>query len=193
MKKPSATTAIDAELVDSKTCNTCEQMLPLTEFHVNRYRPDGRGDQCKTCCKTIAKEKAAIVMQNQQAIDDRIRDRLEAMLDACEKNDQLGAMRPGVPHTVQLFEQVMQAIGGPEGWALQMGVTFLISEPGSVNRQRILRSIQEMSESVVKMGGARMPLDLMTDDDLESLVAEKAQRTLRLAQTDDQTEVSKTA
>lgn len=33
-----------------KTCTTCRQSKPLTEFSKRHDRPDGRRDICKTCC-----------------------------------------------------------------------------------------------------------------------------------------------
>ena len=32
-----------------KTCNTCNQELPLTAFSTDKRRPDGTGSQCKDC------------------------------------------------------------------------------------------------------------------------------------------------
>ena len=32
-----------------KTCNTCNQELPITAFPTDKRRPDGTGSQCKDC------------------------------------------------------------------------------------------------------------------------------------------------
>lgn len=36
-------------MAEAKRCAVCGQSKPLSEFHANRSRPDGRQSRCKQC------------------------------------------------------------------------------------------------------------------------------------------------
>ena len=41
---------IEVEGIKFKTCNKCEKLLPLTEYHKGKNRRNGIHSNCRTCC-----------------------------------------------------------------------------------------------------------------------------------------------
>ena len=67
-----------------KTCVTCHEVLPLTEFNIRRSSKDGRQDRCRTCCRAWYVENRVAHMANVRNRNDRAhrayRQRLAAYL-----------------------------------------------------------------------------------------------------------------
>ena len=57
---------------DFKQCPQCERILPLTDFHSNQRRPDGRAFYCKRCAASRSEQsrrRRGIGAQRRPAVD----------------------------------------------------------------------------------------------------------------------------
>ena len=156
-----------------KTCSTCNAPLPLDAKHFDRDNaaPDGFRDDCKQCRSEKRKK------QHDEGIDDRL-----GMLDkaALEMLGTLAAKDYSrLPHIGEVFECLMRVFGGPQGYAQHVLGTYLTANPGSQQRIKLLNIISQMANQVTQTGVAKVPKDLLTDEDLDREVEELAQRVFK--------------
>ncbi len=50
-----------------KVCSLCSRSLPVTSFHIERYRPNGRSPRCKECCSAYFKKRRVAKSTNPKA------------------------------------------------------------------------------------------------------------------------------
>jgi hypothetical protein len=153
-----------------KTCSHCNALLPLNAMHFDRDNaaPDGFRDDCKQCRSEKRKK------QHDEGIDDRL-----GMLDraALEMLGTLAAKDYSkLPHIAEVFECLMRVFGGPQGYAQHVLGTYLTANPGSQQRIKLLNIISMMANQVTQTGAARVPKELMNDEDLEREAEELAKR-----------------
>lgn len=156
----------------SKVCTgKCRAELPASAMHFDRDRsqPDGFKSVCKMCRAEQAQEN-----ENRE-IAERV-DKLDSQsAKLLEMVTQPGAK---VPHLNELFERVMEVYGGAAGFAKHYLANYLMAPPGSAVRQKHLDAVIRMGVQVTTSGGARKPLDIMSDEELEKLANEQAKRLL---------------
>lgn len=152
-----------------KVCIRCNTGLPMDAAHFDRntYSPDGFRNTCKAC---RAQERKA---NRDEALEEKIERLDQATIRALDVVSQEGAK---IPHLVELFEEVVHALGGQQGVAQHIIANLCAAAPGSPTRTKMLEMVIRMGTKVSEMGGARKPLDTMTDDELEALANEQMKR-----------------
>lgn len=139
--------------------------LPLaTGFDRDATKPDGYKSICKTCRSHIAETK-----------------RLEHAADMLKALD-LGLVRAlanskaggtDVPHLAEIYQSIIHLLGGVHGLAQQYVATYIASRPGSQTRERLLGQVVKMGEVVSDSKKVEMPVELMSDQDLEREIKER--------------------
>lgn len=152
-----------------KLCDECGTQFPATAdyFHRDAYKEDGLKATCRSC-----RSKRNIVSE-----DGAIATRLKKMeLESAELLDQLTSGGSSIPHQAELLECLVHAMGGVQGFSKHVMATYLAATPGSATRQKLLDMIVKLTIKVTEHGDANLPVELMTDDDLEKELQRKLMR-----------------
>lgn len=158
---------------DRKQCRgPCQQELPREAFDVDSGKPDGLKSWCKQCRQAKRKHAAGVSLGDFLA---RVDDRVLASL----RGTQPGGTN--LPHQVQALEAILALFGGIQGFAMYYTANCLAAPPGSQTRERALSKVIGMIEACSDSGKVSKPRELLTDEELDALIDERAAR-LRLAQ-----------
>lgn len=148
-------------MIEKQTCSTCGVELEKTTE--NFLERDGKlSPQCKFCHR-----------RNQQNYKIRQAEKRQKNLEKVERNglDMYARLAStggsNIPHSAELVEQVMTYFGGVTGFSAMLVKQFYDSKPGSSVRNKLLDTICKLVQSNVDSGGAKKPLDLWTEEELE--------------------------
>lgn len=153
-----------------KMCNECGMELPATPdyFDVDNDKDDGLKTICKGCRKLGSEVKRNTkISENIDMMD-------KASLALIR---QLARGGSECPHVAELYQNIMQAFDGAGGFAIHFMNQYLAAQPGSTQRTKMLDLLMRLATKVTDSGAAQMPLDLMSDEDLQHTLE---QRTLKL-------------
>jgi len=81
-----------------------------------------------------------------------------------------------IPHSAEVLERVFQYFGGVAGFSSVLVKQYWDSPAGGSARNRLIETIVRLVSKNVEQGGAKRPLTLWTEDELESELS------LRIAQ-----------
>lgn len=147
--------------MEKQTCTTCGVEFDKTE--ANFLPRDGKlSPQCKFChrknqrkykLRQKAKREKQMTLVEQRGMD------IYARLAATGGSN--------IPHSAEVVEQVMTYFGGVTGFSAMLVKQFYDSKPGSSVRNKLLETICRLVQSNVDSGGAKKPLDLWTEEELE--------------------------
>jgi len=145
-----------------RVCQICKLVKPIKSFPrvpgtQANYQPN-----CKSC-----KAKA----KNQFKLDKLEREAVRTYLT------KTSAGGSNIPHTAELLESVMNYFGGANGFASLVLKQYFESKPGSRMRNSLLEMVVRLASKNTEQGGARKPVSLYSDDELE----EEINSRLRLA------------
>lgn len=145
----------------TKMCaGECGQELPATPDYFDRDAgtPDGLRGVCKMC-------RAATYERNKiESVDGRVRRLDETALRTLELVVDGGS---DVPHVAELYQHLMSVFRGPGGFAAHFMGQFLMAKPGSPTRTKMLEIMARLAIKVSESGAAQLPIDLMSDEDLQ--------------------------
>jgi hypothetical protein len=143
---------------DYKTCVACGRSFPANESNFHKSK-DGLHSKCKRC-----RNKAATLGRKRKA---------NARLEKIER----GAVRlftdaatiggAHIPHSSELLEVLMEYFGGVRGFANAWMKQFYDAPPGGAFRTKMLDSVGKLVTANTALGGAKKPLALWDDDELE--------------------------
>lgn len=142
------------EKAGSRQCEKCSKVYDLTP----KYFPRVPGTQstfqlvCKKCKKEIARRKQLDKLES-QAVDAFV--------------GRVVSGGANVPHTAELLESLMNYFGGVNGFAGMAMKQYWDSPPGSRMRSSILEMIVKLASKNTEQGGARKPIQLYSEDELE--------------------------
>jgi hypothetical protein len=140
-----------------KACIGCKQTLPDTAFHLSA---DGRRHpRCKKCRSEYERART------KKKKDDRLEGiEQDAVSDFCRLARRGGS---NVPHSAELVETILEYMGGTGGFSSLFVKQYIDSPPGGAHRTRMLDTVARMILSNTAMGGAKKPLEMMTEEELE--------------------------
>lgn len=163
----------------TKECTRCAQELPATEqyFDKDSHSEDGFRKQCKMCRADLRKakreeNKRARIKKLGEMIDQLDRRALEAM----KRISAADIKHSRCPHIASFLEELMDAYGGPDGFARHYIGTYLAAAPGSDMRRKMLDRVLVLAKAVTESGAAERPLDRMSNDELLKKKQEIEQR-----------------
>jgi len=158
-----------------KTCTRCADIMSLEKFDVDNSKADGRKSVCKRCRAEKMRDDYRIDIANKALeLDQRAAKIIEKAVD------ELG---PNVPHIAELFHHLIDVFGGPQGLAQHCMSTYLMAKPGTPGRQKMLAMIMQIATKVTDTGAANLPLDLLSDADIEREL-EQRMRILKIEKRD---------
>jgi hypothetical protein len=134
--------------------------LPATDAYFDRdeSKEDGLRLVCKAC---RAKQRE---VSKQDKIDERVKAMDKASL-ALLKNIAKGGSQ--IPHVSELYERVMEAFEGAGGFAAHFMAQYLMAQPGSTTRTKMLELAIRLGVMTTQQGAAQEPIDVMEDEDLQ--------------------------
>lgn len=141
-----------------KACIQCKKTLPATEefFHKSK---DGLHGRCKKCRSKHEKERRG------RKIAKKLEGLERGAVDLFLASAKMGGAN--VPHCSELLEVVMEYFGGVRGFANAFMKQFYDSPAGGAFRTKQIETVVRLVSQNTAMGGAKKPLELWTEDELE--------------------------
>lgn len=165
---------VDPKMPDGlKTCYRCGEDLPSTlqYFDQDTTKPDGLRSTCKQC---------RFETRNERRVSQRD-ERLQMMDDAAfNLLETVARGGSDVPHIAETYQRLMDVFDGAGGFAAHFMAQYLESTPGSTTRTKLLELVMRLGLKVSESGAAQVPLELMTDTDLQNKLDEQARRMFRI-------------
>lgn len=144
---------------DSRACSKCGKKYPLTEEFWHRSKGDFH-TRCRKCRNKKQKDGRTIRAQKKLAEIER------GAVDTFIAAARVGGTN--VPHSAELLEVAMKYFGGVEGFVTAFMKQFYDAPAGGAFRTKQLDSILRLITQNTAMGGAKKPLELMTEEELEA-------------------------
>jgi DNA-directed RNA polymerase subunit RPC12/RpoP len=143
----------------TRACLDCGKSFPETPEHFHKSK-DGLHARCKPC------RNKAMRKSRKGRADRKLREIERGAVDIF-----LGAARVGgahIPHSAELLEVLMEYFGGVRGFANCYMKQYLDSSAGGAFRTKMLEGVVRLVTANTAMGGAKKPLELMTEEELEA-------------------------
>jgi hypothetical protein len=150
---------MSVEAPEDKVCIECGLPWPATTTYFHKSK-DGFHARCRKC-------------RNKKLKHDR-KKKKNTKLDEIEKGAVktfVTAARVGganIPHSSELLEVLMEYFGGVRGFGNIFMKQFFDSPVGGAFRTKMLDSVLRLVKDNTAMGGAKKPLELMTEEELEA-------------------------
>lgn len=159
----------ETERVPDKQCRLCFQSYPATGMYFDRdeSRPDGLRTECKSC--RAEERKVEVDPELAEAIKGFDKDALNLLNEFSKSKIDIES----VPHLATVLQRVMEALGGAQGYARHLISSMLAAKPGSPTRLRHLEMIGRLAQKVTESGAAKVPKELLDDEDLEREIARR--------------------
>jgi hypothetical protein len=140
--------------VTRKCRGTCRRQLLQTEEYFPR---DGAewSDYCHQCLRLerLEQENVRLLTERQRSVEQGLAKIADGSL--------------GAPALAETAELLTNAFGGVKEYALEVRRQYRNSEKGSYGRTRILELVARVITENSKQGGAKRPLEAMTEQELE--------------------------
>lgn len=151
-----------------RTCAKCKKELPDEAFHL---ASDGkRHPRCKTCRAAYERKR------RKKAKDDRL-DKIER--DAVDLFCTAAKTGGGnIPHSAELLETLLDYMGGTRGFANLFMKQYYDSPPGGSFRTKQLETVVRLVTNNTAMGGAKKPLAMWSEDELEDELRQRLMETV---------------
>lgn len=162
---------------NTRTCLDCGVSYPLTPEHFHKSK-DGFHARCRQCRNN--REKGS----RKKSADKRL-----ARIERRSLNEFIKAAKsggPSIPHSSELLEHILTYFGGVQGFATAYMKQFYDAQAGGAFRTKMLDGVFRLVQTNTALGGAKKPLELMTEEELES---ELRRRVLEAAMTMQKVEV----
>lgn len=146
-------------MAEYRACVKCGKSHELTPAHWHKSK-DGFHARCRAC-------------RNKQVKADRLTKSQKKLVEI-EKGAVdlfIAAARVGgtnIPHSSELLECMMKYFGGVEGFSRAFMKQFFDAPAGGAFRTKQLDSLLRLIVNNTAMGGAKKPLELMTEEELEA-------------------------
>jgi len=163
----------------SRTCIQCKKSFPETTEHFHKSK-DGFHSRCKVCRRKHENGR------RQKKREQRLKEIEKGAVDTFIASARIGGAN--IPHSSELLEVLMEYCGGVRGFANIYMKQFYDAAPGGAFRTKMLDTMVRLTSANTAMGGAKKPLELWSEDELED---ELRQRLLEAAYTINATDVRK--
>lgn len=149
--------------VQYRKCEACSSILPLTPK--NWSRSPGTQHTYRHTCKPCERKK-----KQQKKM---------ARLESAAVETYLSRVVSGgakVPHTAEMLESLMHYFGGVNGFASMAMKQYWDAAPGSRIRSSVLEMVVRLATKNTEQGGARKPIQLYTEDELEHEINQRLEQ-----------------
>jgi hypothetical protein len=142
-----------------KACIECGVVYPETTTHFHKSK-DGFHGRCRKCRNK--KERNARKKKQNNKLAEIERGAVDLFVSAA----RLGGSN--IPHSSEVLEVMMTYFGGVAGFANVYMKQFYDAPVGGAFRTKMLDSLLRLITNNTAMGGAKKPLELMTEEELEA-------------------------
>lgn len=145
-----------------RACTECSRSLQLNESNFHKSK-DGFHSQCKRCRNKLA--RAGRKRKTNAKLEKIEHGAVRLFTEAAT----LGGAH--IPHSSELLEVIMEYFGGVRGFANAFMKQYYDAAAGGSFRTKMIDSVVRLVSTNTALGGAKKPLDLMSEDELESELA----------------------
>jgi hypothetical protein len=138
---------------DYRQCEVCKLAKPAKSFPRVPGTQHNYQKKCRSC-------KAAD--RNRLKLDKIEREAIRTYLTRTVGGGS------NIPHTAELLEGIMNYFGGANGFASLVMKQYFEAKPGSRMRNSLLEMVVKLASKNTEQGGARKPVSLYTDEELEA-------------------------
>lgn len=151
-----------SEQQKQRQCEECKQLLPLIPENFPRVSGTDHNYEfiCRPC-KRALKDKAKVAELESKAV--------ETFLGSTSQGGS------SIPHTAEMLEAIMKNVGGVNGFAGLCMKQYFDAKPGSRLRNSLLETIVRLTTKNTEHGGARKPVSLLTEEELEEEINKRLQ------------------
>jgi hypothetical protein len=103
----------------------------------------------------------------------------QAVESFCSRTISGGA---NIPHTAEMLESMMNYFGGVNGFSSICMKQYWDAKPGSRIRSGILEMVVRLATKNTEAGGAKKPIDLYTEEELEAEITQRIENVILLNQ-----------
>jgi len=152
-----------------KACIQCGTTYELTTANFHKSK-DGFHARCKRCRNTSEKKKRT------KKTDRKLEEIERGAVELFTASARIGGAN--IPHTSELLEVLYTYFGGVSGFANAFMKQYFNAPAGGAFRTKMLDTMIRLTSNNTAMGGAKKPLTLWTEEELED---EMRQRLLAVA------------
>jgi hypothetical protein len=152
----------------SSLCVHCAKEYPPDREHFYWRKSEGLTNVCISChkaqrrhAKRQEKAKRAAGLKQIEA----------SAVDLYSKLAQSGGSN--IPHSAELVEKLCEYFGGVSGFAAIVVKQYYDAKPGTSTRNKVLETICRLIQTNVDSGGAKKPLTLWSEEELEAELQER--------------------
>jgi hypothetical protein len=152
--------------MDERLCSLCGNTFPLDRQHFRWFETNGKGKFSSVCLTCRAQQKRASKERKRAKRTQALQGIEEAGVDIL-----LGTATNGganIPHSAEVIERVFQYFGGVAGFSAVVVKQYWDSPPGGTARNRLIETLCRLVTKNVESGGAKKPLSLWTEEELEA-------------------------
>lgn len=142
-----------------KACVECGTSYPATPANFHKSK-DGLHAKCRKCRNKNA--RGSRKKKRNRKLDEIERGAVDLFTAAA----RIGGAN--IPHSSELLEVIMEYFGGVRGFANAYLKQFYDAPVGGAFRTKMLDSVVRLVVGNTAMGGAKKPLELMTEEELEA-------------------------
>ena len=144
---------------DYKACIECGTSYPATKANFHKSK-DGFHARCRKCRNKVERQK------RQKKQNSKLAEIERGAVDLFIASSRIGGAN--IPHSSELLEVLMEYFGGVRGFANAFLKQFYDSPVGGAFRTKMLDSVVRLVVGNTAMGGAKKPLELMSEEELEA-------------------------
>lgn len=142
-----------------KVCVSCGRSLPATTANFHKSK-DGLHSHCRRCRnKKFRTERKTKRNKKLEEIE-------RGAVDLFVSSARIGGAN--IPHSSELLEVLMEYFGGVRGFANAYLKQLYDAPAGGAFRTKMLDSVVRLIVGNTAMGGAKKPLELMSEEELEA-------------------------
>jgi hypothetical protein len=161
---------------ERRLCERCGVSYPLTQEYF-RFRDGAFRTVCRPCVRAEKKdERRRAKARRKTALAKVEADGVSLWLS------QVKAGGSNVPHSAEVIERVIEYFGGTSGFSAMLVKQYYDSPPGGTARTRLLETICRLVSKNVDQGGARRPLSLWSEDELEVELQTRFKQAVKIVQ-----------
>lgn len=144
---------------DYKACIECGTSYPATTANFHKSK-DGFHAKCRKCRNKG--ERGARKKKRNKKLEEIEKGAVDLFTAAA----RIGGAN--IPHSSELLEVLMEYFGGVRGFANAFLKQFYDAPVGGAFRTKMLDSVVRLVTGNTAMGGAKKPLELMSEEELEA-------------------------
>lgn len=152
----------------TKACSSCGNAYAATREHFPKD-----GNVCRACHRTNRTKQRERKRARRRIALDQIE---ESGLELYATLAQAGGSN--IPHSAEVLERIFQYFGGVGGFSAMLVKQYYDSPPGGSTRSKLLETVVRLVTKNVEAGGAKKPLTMWTEEELEAELDQRFQQAL---------------